>query len=81
MGADVPARLSRQRIAAPMRVHPARAGYHLVIARRQDPDLEPSHQAATATKDGPSHTDLGEVPVIRISLRGRHIERQGWGTR
>ena len=40
--------LSRKRIAALARVHPAVIGYHLVIARRQDPGLEAEHQAAAA---------------------------------
>jgi hypothetical protein len=38
--------LSRQRIAALVRAEPATVGYHLVIARRQDPELEAEHQAA-----------------------------------
>jgi hypothetical protein len=35
--------LSRQRIAALVSVPPAAVGYHLVIARRQDPGLEAEH--------------------------------------
>jgi hypothetical protein len=38
--------LSRKRIAALVRVPPAAVGYHLGIARRQDPGLEAEHQAA-----------------------------------
>ena len=50
--------LSRQRIAALVRVPPASVGYHLVIARRQDPGLEVAH-----------HTAAGAVPVPYPSPR------------
>jgi hypothetical protein len=65
--------LSRQRIADLVRVHPAVVGYHLVIARRQDPGLEATHQAATATKAGPSPTDLArmEETIAWTTAEGR----------
>lgn len=44
--------LSRKRIAELVRVAPAAVGYHLVIARRQDPGLETEH-----------HTAAGAAPV------------------
>ena len=50
--------LSRKRIAALVRVPPAAVGYHLVIARRQDPGLEAEHRAAAGT-----------VPVPYLSAR------------
>ncbi|MET4093496.1 hypothetical protein [Arthrobacter sp. UYCu712] len=46
--------LSRQRIAALVRAEPATVGYHLVIARHQDPGLEPAYRAAAAAKAGPN---------------------------
>ncbi|MGY2747353.1 hypothetical protein [Arthrobacter sp. UYCu723] len=36
--------LSRKRIADLVRAEPATVGYHLVVARRQDPGLEPAHK-------------------------------------
>lgn len=56
--------LSRQRIADLVRAEPATVGYHQVIARRQDPGLEPAHHAATATMAGdPAHREgLARVP-------------------
>jgi hypothetical protein len=41
--------LSRKRIAELVRAEPATVGYHLVIARRRDPDLEAAHLAASGT--------------------------------
>jgi hypothetical protein len=61
--------LSRQRIAALVRVHPAAVGYHLVIARRQDPGLEAAHQAATVTKTGPSPGSLARMDEITAWIR------------
>ncbi|WP_427136437.1 helicase associated domain-containing protein [Pseudarthrobacter sp. S9] len=56
--------LSRQRIADLVRAEPATVGYHLVIARRQDPGLEPAHQAATVTRAGPSPADVARMGEI-----------------
>ncbi|WP_326962278.1 hypothetical protein [Arthrobacter sp. MP_M7] len=67
--------LSRQRIAALVRVHPAVVGYHRVIARRRDPGLETEHHAAaavTAAKAGPS--PRGPCPS-----GGDHHLDYGWG--
>jgi hypothetical protein len=67
--------LSRQRIAALVRVPPAAVGYHLVIARRQDPGLEPEHQAAAGAVPvpRPSPTDLArmEEVIAWVSEEGR----------
>jgi hypothetical protein len=67
--------LSRQRIAALVRAEPASVGYHLVIARRQDPGLEAEHQAAAgaAPVPYPSPTDLArmEEVIAWISAEGR----------
>ncbi|WP_426996297.1 helicase associated domain-containing protein [Pseudarthrobacter sp. N5] len=67
--------LSRQRIAALVRVPPAAVGYHLVIARRQDPGLEAEHQAAAgaAPVPYPSPTDLArmEEVIVWVSAEGR----------
>jgi Helicase associated domain len=40
--------LGRDRIAALVRAAPATVGYHLGVARRQDPELEAAHRAAGA---------------------------------
>jgi hypothetical protein len=58
--------LSRQRIAALVRAEPATVGYHLVIARRQDPGLEAEHQAAAAAAafPHPSPTDLARMDEV-----------------
>ena len=55
--------LSRQRIAALVRVEPATVGYHLVIARRQDPGLEAEHQSAAgaAAVPYPSPKELARM--------------------
>lgn len=65
--------LSRKRIAELVRVHPAVVGYHLVIARRQDPGLEAEHHATAAAKPGPSPTDLARMEefIIWVSAEGR----------
>ncbi|SDL40712.1 Helicase associated domain-containing protein [Arthrobacter sp. ok362] len=65
--------LSRQRIAELVRAEPATVGYHLVIARRQDPGLEPAHQAATVTQTGPSPADLARMDevIAWIMAQGR----------
>ena len=58
--------LSRQRIAELVRAEPATVGYHLVIARRQDPGLEAEHLAAAgaAPVPYPSPTDLARMEEI-----------------
>ena len=57
---------SRQRIAALVRAEPAAVGYHLAIARRQDPGLEAEHQAASSAAPipYPSPTDLARMDEI-----------------
>src|SRR5688572_13917751 len=67
--------LSRKRIAALVRVPPAAVGYHLVIARRQDPGLEAAHQAAAGAVPvlHPSASDLArmEEVIAWVSAEGR----------
>ena len=67
--------LSRQRIAALVRAEPATVGYHLLIARRQDPGLEAEHHAAAgaAQTAGPSPTDLARMDglIAWVSAEGR----------
>ncbi|MDQ0819158.1 MULTISPECIES: hypothetical protein [unclassified Arthrobacter] len=67
--------LSRQRIAELVRVHPAVVGYHLVIARRQDPGLEAEHLAAAGAipVPYPSPKDLArmEEVIAWVSAEGR----------
>ena len=67
--------LSRKRIAELVRAEPATVGYHLVIARRQDPGLEAAHQAAAgaAPVPHPSPEDLARMEEIIawISAEGR----------
>ncbi|WP_079550091.1 helicase associated domain-containing protein [Arthrobacter sp. 49Tsu3.1M3] len=67
--------LSRQRIAALVRVPAAAVGYHLAIARRQDPGLEAEHQAAADATPipYPSPTDLArmEVVIAWVKAEGR----------
>jgi hypothetical protein len=67
--------LCRKRIAELVRVHPAVIGYHLVIARRQDPGLEAEHHAAAgaAPVPYPSPTDLArmEEVIAWVSAEGR----------
>ncbi|WP_226761958.1 helicase associated domain-containing protein [Arthrobacter sp. SO3] len=72
--------LSRQRIADLVRAEPTTVGYHLVIARRQDPGLEPAHHAAAATMAGPSPMDVArmEEVIAWITAGGRFPrERSG----
>ncbi|MET3810859.1 helicase associated domain-containing protein [Arthrobacter sp. UYEF3] len=62
--------LSRQRIADLVRAEPATVGYHLVIARRQDPGLETAHHAAVVTRaGGPSPADLARMEEIIAWIR------------
>jgi hypothetical protein len=67
--------LSRQRIADLVRAEPAAVGYHLVIARRQDPELEGEHRAAAgaAPIPYPSPKDLArmEEVIAWVSAEGR----------
>jgi hypothetical protein len=67
--------LSRQRIAALVHVQPAAVGYHLVIARRQDPGLEAEHQAAAGADPvpSPSPTELARLDevIAWVSAEGR----------
>ncbi len=55
--------LSRAGIAALVGVPPAAIGYHLAIARRQDPGLEAEHRAAAgaAPAPGPSPAELART--------------------
>ncbi|WP_427136637.1 hypothetical protein [Pseudarthrobacter sp. S9] len=75
--------LNRRRIAALVRAEPATVGYHLVIARRQEPGLDAAHYAAAAAKPGRSPTDLSRVEEITawITAEGRlprdHSEHKG----
>ena len=67
--------LSRQRIAALVRAEPATVGYHLVIARRQDPELEAEHRAAAgaAPVSHPSPAELARMDevVTWVKAEGR----------
>ncbi|WP_223980363.1 helicase associated domain-containing protein [Arthrobacter sp. NicSoilB8] len=67
--------LSRKRIAELVRVPPAAVGYHLVIARRQEPGLEAEHQAAAGAVPVPypSPKDLDRMDeiVAGVSAEGR----------
>ncbi|WP_237739482.1 helicase-associated protein [Arthrobacter sp. TB 26] len=58
--------LSRKRIAELVRAEPAAVGYHLVIARRQDPGFEAEHRAAAsaAPVPHPSPTDLARMAEV-----------------
>ncbi|MGO4122669.1 helicase associated domain-containing protein [Arthrobacter sp. YAF16] len=64
--------LSRKRIAALVCAEPNTVGYHLAIARRQDPGLEAEHQAADPAPH-PSPKDLARMEVIIawVSAEGR----------
>jgi hypothetical protein len=61
--------LSRQRIDKLVRAHPALVGYHLVIARRQDPGLEAAHQAASGARTGPSPGSLARMDEVITWIR------------
>jgi hypothetical protein len=65
--------LSRKRIADLVRAEPATVGYHLIIARRQDPALEAEHQAAAGAKSSPSPADLARMDevIAWITSEGR----------
>ena len=67
--------LSRQRIAELVRAEPATVGYHLVIARRRDPELEAEHQTAADAAPVPHPSVRGlarmEEVITWISAEGR----------
>lgn len=65
--------LSRKRIADLVGAEPATVGYHLVIARRQDPGLEAAHLAAANNRTGPSPAALARMEQIIswITTEGR----------
>ncbi|MGO4806549.1 helicase associated domain-containing protein [Arthrobacter sp. 2MCAF15] len=75
--------LSRKRIAELVRVHPAVVGYHLVIARRRDLELEAAHQAAAGAITGRSPRSLArmEEVIAWIAAESRlprgHSENRG----
>ncbi|MEV5053687.1 helicase associated domain-containing protein [Arthrobacter sp. LAR12-1-1.1] len=64
--------LSRKRIAELVRAEPATVGYHLVIARRQDPGLEAAHLAATDTGTSPSPAALARMEQIIVWITAEH---------
>lgn len=69
--------LSRKCIAELVRVHPAVIGYHLVIARRLDPELESEHHAAAGART--SHTSLTRMEEVTawILAEGRLPRARG----
>jgi len=56
--------LSRTRIVELVRAHPAVVGYHLVIALRQDPELEAEHHAAAGDGTIPSPSGIARMEEI-----------------
>ena len=56
--------LSRKRIAELVRAEPATVGYHLVIARRRDPELEAAHLTAAGTKSRRPPVNLARMEEI-----------------
>ncbi|WP_237739588.1 helicase associated domain-containing protein [Arthrobacter sp. TB 26] len=64
--------LSRKRIAELVRADPASVGYHLVIARRQDPGLEAAHLAAARTGTIPSPAALARMEQIIAWITAEH---------
>lgn len=63
--------LGRNRIAALVRAAPATVGYHLGVARRQDPGLEAAHQAAAGTALSPAALARMEDIIAWITSEGR----------
>ena len=65
--------LSRKRIAELVGVQPATVGYHLVIARRRDPEREVAHLAATDTGTSLSPAALARMEqiIVWITAEGR----------
>jgi hypothetical protein len=61
--------LSRKRIAELVRAEPATVGYHLVIARSRDPELEAAHLAAVGTKAGPSPGERARMEEIAAWIK------------
>jgi hypothetical protein len=57
-------RLSRKRIAELVGAEPATVGYHLVIARRQNPELEAAYLAYASTQSRPSPPSLARMDEI-----------------
>lgn len=74
--------LSRKRIAELVRAEPATVGYHLVIARRQDPGLEVEHLAAAGAVPvpHPSPKELARMDelIAWVTAEGR-LPRDGSG--
>jgi hypothetical protein len=62
--------LGRNRIAALVGAAPATVGYHLGIARRQDPGLEPAHLAASAALSPTALARMEEV-IAWVTEAGR----------
>lgn len=62
--------LGRDRIAAVVRAAPATVGYHLGIARRQDPELEAAHIAAGAPLSPAAVARMEEV-IAWVAGAGR----------
>jgi hypothetical protein len=58
--------LSRKRIAELVGAQPATVGYHLVIARRRDPELQTAHLAAADTGTSPSPAALARMEQIIV---------------
>ncbi|BCW69985.1 helicase associated domain-containing protein [Arthrobacter sp. NicSoilB8] len=56
--------LSRKRIAELVRAEPSAVGYHLVVARRRDPQLEAAHLAAATAGSAPSPAALARMEEI-----------------
>jgi hypothetical protein len=63
--------LSRKRIAELVGAEPATVGYHLVIARGRDPELETAHQKASSTKSSPSRLARMEEIINWVTDEGR----------
>ena len=62
--------LGRDRIAALVRAAPATVGYHLRVARRQDPQLQAAHRAAGAAPSAAAVARMEEV-IAWVAAAGR----------
>lgn len=62
--------LGRDRIAALVRAAPATVGYHLRVARRQDPQLQAAHRAAAAPPAAAAVARMEEV-IAWVTAAGR----------
>ena len=62
--------LGRDRIAALVRTPPATVGYHLRVARRQDPQLQAAHRAAVAAPSAAAVARMEEV-IAWVTAAGR----------